>query len=60
MFSAVGAVPDVKPQKDGTIIITVAATPEVLDAFGNEGIVVLSRPNRTRHPKARRSEALKW
>lgn len=38
MFSVVGATPDVKTQKDGTIIITVAAAPQVLDALGNERI----------------------
>jgi hypothetical protein len=38
VFSAVGATPDVKIQKDGTIIIAVAATPQVLDALGNERI----------------------
>jgi hypothetical protein len=38
VFSAVGATPDVKTQKDGTIFITVAATPQVLDALGNERI----------------------
>jgi hypothetical protein len=38
LLTVAGATPESKTQKDGTVIITVAATQQVLDALGNERI----------------------
>jgi hypothetical protein len=38
LMTAAGATPESKTQKDGTVIITVSATQQVLDALGNERI----------------------